>query len=318
MASLKIAVLAFVPLLAVGCRGIPTSGASPSQGTSTSVQSAGTSTAAPAPGTSAPSSAPVTSAPAGPSSPVTSPPGLPSSPSLSSGPTQPPSQPPAPAPSSSSPSAPPSSPASWAWCSSAALGTENVSGGFDLYNNEWNTAADPGPQTICGNSAGDWQVTSSQGGSDPTEVKTYPSVQKNYPNEALSQFSSMTSSYAESMPATGDFEAAYDIWVNGLSKEIMFWVDNHGQTPSGSKLATVTFGGSTWNLYGTGGYWAFVLNHNAPSGTVDLLGGLRYLQSTGALSASDQLWQVNFGWEICSTGNQPETFHMTSYSLASS
>jgi hypothetical protein len=66
------------------------------------------------------------------------------------------------------------------------------------------------------------------------------------------------------------------------------------------------------------GYWAFVLDHNASSGTVDLLAGLRYLQSAGALSASDQLWQVNFGWEICSTSNHPEVFRMKSYSLASS
>jgi Glycosyl hydrolase family 12 len=195
---------------------------------------------------------------------------------------------------------------------------KNTSDGYDLYNNEWNTA-EAGPQTICGNSGADWQVTSTQGRTDPTSVKTYPSVQKNYPNEAVGQFTEMTSSYAESMPSGGDFEAAYDIWLNGLSKEVMFWVDNHGQAPAGTKKATVTLGGLTWNLYATGdGYWAFVLNHNASSGTVDLLAGLRYLQSTGALSASDQLWQVNFGWEICSTLNQPEVFRVTSYSLASS
>jgi len=143
-------------------------------------------------------------------------------------------------------------------------------------------------------------------------------VQKNYPNEAVGQFTKMTSSYAESMPSGGDFEAAYDIWLNGLSKEVMFWVDNHGQAPAGTKRATVTLGGLTWDLYATSGYWAFVLNHNASSGTVDLLAGLRYLQSTGALSASDKLWQVNFGWEICSTLNKPEVFRVTSYSLASS
>ena len=236
----------------------------------------------------------------------------------SSAPQSSPSRAPRPSPSaSSSSSAPPPSSGNWAWCSSAPLGTKNTSDGYDLYNNEWNSA-EAGPQTICGNSGADWQVTSTQGGADPTSVKTYPSVQKNYSNEAVGQFTKMTSSYAESMPSGGDFEAAYDIWLNGLSKEVMFWVDNHGQAPAGTKRATVTLGGLTWDLYATSGYWAFVLNHNASSGTVDLLAGLRYLQSTGALSASDKLWQVNFGWEICSTLNKPEVFRVTSYSLASS
>ena len=96
-------------------------------------------------------------------------------------------------------------------------------------------------------------ATSTQGESDATSVKTYPSVQKTYPNEPVGQFTSMTSSYAESMPSIGDFEAAYDIWLNKLSKEVMFWVDNHGQTPAGTKQGTVTLGGLTWTLYATGG-----------------------------------------------------------------
>lgn len=263
----------------------------PSRGTSAPKPSVGNSTPKPPPGPSSSSSAPQSS----------------------------PSQPPSPSPSTSSSSAaPPSSPTSWAWCSSDLFGIKDTPDGYDLYNNEWNSA-EAGPQTICGNSGADWQVTSTQGGADPGSVKTYPSVQKNFPNEAVGQFTKMTSSYSESMPSGGDFEAAYDIWLNGLSKEVMFWVDNHGQTPAGTKKAAVTLGGLTWDLYATGnGYWAFVLDHNASSGTVDLLAGLRYLQSTGALSASDQLWQVNFGWEICSTLNKPELFRMTSYSLASS
>jgi Glycosyl hydrolase family 12 len=225
---------------------------------------------------------------------------------------------PAPVPSSSSPSASPTGSKSWAWCSSDAFGTFNTSDGFDLYNNEWNSSANPGPQKICGNNGHDWQVTSTQRARN-TEVLTYPSVQKNYPNRALSSFTSMTSSYAENMNATAgtDAEAAYDIWINDLNKEVMFWVDNHGQTPAGSKVATVTLGGLTWDYYQENGYYAFVLNHNATSGTVDLLAGIKYLISRGVLSSSDKLWQVNFGWEICSTAGVPQTFTMSNFTLAS-
>jgi len=215
-------------------------------------------------------------------------------------------------------------PAGWAWCSSGRLGLWDTGQGFDLFNNEWNVGFDPGPQQICGNSDGDWQVTSTQR-SGNTAVLTYPSIQRNYhPRKALGSFSSLTSSYAESMHATAgtDAEAAYDIWINGFKKtgtEVMFWVDNHGQTPAGSMVATVTFGGLTWDFYMKNSrYYTFVLDHNAPAGTVDLLAGFKYLMSVGDLSASDKLWQVNFGWEICSTADAPETFTISSYTLASS
>ena len=215
------------------------------------------------------------------------------------------------------------SPASWAWCSSAPLGQWTTPDGrFDLYNNEWNTSYNPGPQTICGNSESDWQAVSDQRAGN-TAVLTAPSVQIPYNNSngyPLSDFSSLSSSYAENMHAVAgtDAEAMYDIWLNGLNKEVMFWVDDHGQTPSGSVVATTTFSGATWDLWQTGGgYWAFVRKGNASSGTVDLLAGLKYLESRGDLAATDKLWQVNFGWEICSTAGAPETFTVSNYSVNS-
>jgi hypothetical protein len=215
-------------------------------------------------------------------------------------------------------------PASLAWCSSAPFGEWTTPDSrFDLYNNEWNSSDNPGPQTICGNSASDWRVTSSQRAGNAA-VLTYPSVQLNYNGThgyPLSRFTSMTSSYAETMNAGSgtDAEAAYDIWLNGLNKEVMVWVDNHGQTPAGSKVATTTFSGAAWDLYETSdrSYMAFVRQGNASSGTVDLLAVLKYLEGRGDLTASDVLWQVNFGWEICSTAGAPETFTVSNYSLTS-
>ncbi len=247
-------------------------------------------------------------------------------PSASSSSSPSPSSPPSPVPTKSpspSPTQTSTSPGPWAWCSSAAFGERNTDDRFDLYNNEWNTSDNPGPQTICGNSASDWQVTSTQRAGN-TAVLTYPSVQLNYNGSngyPLSRFTSMTSSYAETMHAVSgtDAEAAYDIWLNGLRKEVMVWVDNHGQAPAGSKVATTTFSGATWDLYETSdrSYMAFVRQGNASSGTVDLHAALSYLEGRGDLKASDVLWQVNFGWEICSTGGAPETFTTSNFSLAS-
>ena len=216
------------------------------------------------------------------------------------------------------------SPERWAWCSSAPFGEwATPDGRFDLYNNEWNTSGNPGPQTICGNSESDSQVTSTQRAGN-TGLLTYPSVQLNYNGGngyPLSSFTSMTSSYAETMNAVSgtDAEAAYDIWLDGLNKEVMVWVDNHGQTPAGSKVATTTFSGATWDLYETSdrSYMAFVRRGNASSGTVDLLAALQDLEGRGDLAAGDVLGQVNFGWEICSTAGAPETFTVSNYSLTS-
>jgi len=214
----------------------------------------------------------------------------------------------------------------WAWCSSAPAGTSNnLAGGFDLYNNAWNTADHPGPQTICGNSASDWQVSSTQRAGN-TGILTYPSVQLNYNGAKgfpLTEFTSMTSSYAENMHAYNgtDAQAAYDIWLNGLHKEVMVWVDNHRQTPAGSQVATTTFSGATWDLYELINprvqYMAFVRVGNATSGTVDLFAALKFLEDRGDLAPSDILWQVNFGWEIASTSGVPETFTVSHYTLSS-
>ena len=224
--------------------------------------------------------------------------------------------------STTAPSA--ATPASWAWCSSGRSGLQTMPDSrFDLFNNEWNTSANPGPQTICGNSESKWEVTSNQRAGN-TEVLTYPSVQVNYNSQdgyALSRFSSMTSSWAEQMPSVSglDAEAAYDIWLNDLNKEVMVWVDNHGQTPAGSKVAAYSVSGATWDLYVTSdnSYMAFVREGNADSGSVDLFTLLKDLEGRGLLSSSDILWQVNFGFEISSTGGRPTSFSVTNYSLNS-
>jgi hypothetical protein len=116
-----------------------------------------------------------------------------------------------------------------------------------------------------------------------------------------------------------DAEAAYDIWLNDLNKEVMVWVDNHGQTPAGSKVAAYSVSGATWDLYVTSdnSYMAFVREGNADSGSVDLFTLLKDLEGRGLLSSSDTLWQVNFGFEISSTGGRQASFSVTNYSLNS-
>ena len=59
------------------------------------------------------------------------------------------------------------------------------------------------------------------------------------------------------------------------------------------------------------------LDQNETSGTVDILKTLQWLQARGMVSSAATLGQVDFGWEICSTGGRPETFTISKYSLKS-
>lgn len=66
-------------------------------------------------------------------------------------------------------------PRKWASCSTSPQGTHQF-GTFLLANGEWNSSL---PQTVCGNSGSDWQVTfNAPGGGGP--VLTYPDVGINY------------------------------------------------------------------------------------------------------------------------------------------
>jgi hypothetical protein len=201
--------------------------------------------------------------------------------------------------------------------SSDATGTFD-NGGFDVYNNAWNSTH--GPQTIYACAYNNWYVVSTQTG---TAVETYPSVQMNYNNETISSYKTLASSFAETAPTNSGYiwEAAYDIWTNGLatanSNEIMIWTDNHGQTPAGDKKATVTIDGQSYDLWESSDakYIAFVANTNEATGSIDIQDFFNYLITNGILSSTTSLNQINFGWEICSTNNTAATFTMNGFSL---
>jgi hypothetical protein len=201
----------------------------------------------------------------------------------------------------------------------------------NVANNMWGCGAvqpgQPGAycgvQTVTSRGPGDWSVTSNQQAGN-TGVLSYPDVAQVFTlssdaDPPISAFSSVTSSFTETMNATSgtDAEAAYDIWAdNGSSvEEIMIWVDNHGQTPAGNETSSVNIGGTTYQFWNAGDTVSFVRS-NEQSGTVDILAVLHWLQSNGYLSASADLGQVDFGWEICSTGGVPETFTVSGYTLS--
>jgi hypothetical protein len=193
-------------------------------------------------------------------------------------------------------------------------------GGYYVFNNMWNTSVPLGPETLSACSYHSWYVVSNQSNSAGA-VKTYPNVQMNFSDPQISTFTTITSRFAETSPHVGIYEDAYDIWLNGIasstSTEVMIWVDNWKQVPAGSKVATATFSGRTFDVWRTsdGSYVAFAATATFTSGTVDLLAIFHWMMAQGYLAANATLSQIDFGIEICSTEGADATFQVTDFDI---
>ena len=191
-------------------------------------------------------------------------------------------------------------------------------GGYTIYNDEWGSGY--GSQTLWVNSATNWGVYSTQ--PNTSGVKSYANESKSI-GTALNSLTSVTSSFNESNPGSGNWESAYDIWLNGSAIEVMVWTDVSGDVaPLGSDLGTVTLAGSTWSLYagnnGSNPTYSFVRSGNESSGTVNLLDLLKYLENTKGYFSNPTLSTVQYGWEITSTNDAQQDFTINSYSVSTS
>jgi len=208
------------------------------------------------------------------------------------------------------------------------------SSGYNTYveNNAWGCGAPGscGRQTLTSYGPAHWSVTSSQAAGN-TGVLTYPNVAQiltatTNVDPPIASFKYLHSAFAESMPGPGtgtDAEAGYDIWTSGGPRsqtgEVMIWTQNVNRGTGGSKvLLNHTFNRQTFTLMQYGGYRGELiwwLRHNETSGTVHIKAMLKWLMNHGYLAAHARIAQVDFGWEICSTGGHPRQFSVTRYNL---
>jgi hypothetical protein len=151
-------------------------------------------------------------------------------------------------------------------------------------------------------------------------VKSYPNDSKSI-GTPLNSLNSVSSSFNESNPSSGNWESAYDIWLDTSSYEVMVWTYVSGDVaPLGSVVGTVTLAGSTWTLYagsnGSNPTYSFVRSGNETSGTINLLDLLQYLENTKGYFSDPTLSTVQYGWEISSTNDTQEDFTVNSYSVS--
>jgi hypothetical protein len=187
-------------------------------------------------------------------------------------------------------------------------------------------------QTLHATNPGNWYATANLP-ADNTAVVSYPNTGESYDSNLLTGFSSIASSFSETMNPTAATraEAAYDIWLNNWNNEVMIQHDmvNRGG-PCGPVLATVSFGGSggvpakSWILcqYGSELIWQVAGSgdvYGEQSGSVDILAMLTWLVNNhGYLPQGSSLTAIGYGFEICSTGGVDETFQVKSFTITSS
>ncbi|HEV3381257.1 MAG TPA: hypothetical protein VG142_09785 [Trebonia sp.] len=196
-----------------------------------------------------------------------------------------------------------------------------------VINDMWDPPGKGNPQTIYADSPADWEVVADMP-KDNTAVLSYPDIQQiftqtNDAPAALSGFSDIHSDFRETMPATGDNEAAYDIWLGtseatDYSREVMIWVDNHRtNSPPGKIVGTPSFYKTVFRVWDDDGTIYMVRELNETSGRIYFLPMLDWLVAHGYLPRHSGLNQINFGWEICSTNGRPLTFAVSAYDLRS-
>lgn len=120
------------------------------------------------------------------------------------------------------------------------------------------------------------------------------------------------------------YNVAYDLWLHDTARtdwrstpkhEVMVWLASEGgASPLGTKQATVTMAGASWDLYvGDIGWnvYSFVRTENTTSADLDLDQFLQELVRRGLVESTDYLSSVQAGTEVFTGRAQLDT---TAYS----
>jgi Glycosyl hydrolase family 12 len=190
-------------------------------------------------------------------------------------------------------------PANAVWQSTATFGSWS-NGGYSLTNDVWGSGA--GTETIWAISYSDWGVVANH--PNTGGVKSYPHCGKMV-NQKLSALKSVTSIYSVTVPSSGSYETAYDIWCNNNAYEIMVWGTKTGAVgPIGSSQGSAVIGADTWTAYkgsnGSNQVFSFLRTANISTDTIDVLAVLNWIETKGWFG-DVTLGDVEFGFEITSS-----------------
>lgn len=206
-------------------------------------------------------------------------------------------------------------------------GTWNVtptSKNYVVQNNRWGASTQ---QCIAGDNANtSWSVTTSQHNLATNGPPAgYPSIYKgcHYGNcttnsgmpKQQSAIGSAPSSWSITVPSSGSWNAAYDIWFNKTSSssgqnngaEMMIWLNSRNVQPAGTRVASnVSIAGAQWDVWyttvsGSGVTWNYIA-YKRTSGTgsvnFDLKAFFNDAQNRGYIQSSWWLTSIQAGFEM--------------------
>jgi hypothetical protein len=198
------------------------------------------------------------------------------------------------------------------WSSSDKFGQWS-NGGYTVRNDVWGSGA--GPQVIWANSFSNWGVWANH--PNTGGVKSFGHSARNV-GRSLSSLSRLTSSFNVTVPGSGAYESAYDIWANNNAFEIMLWMNKTGAVgPIGTRQTSANVGGHNWDVFrgsnGANQVFSFVRQGNTSAATVDIRAVLNWIRSRGWFG-DVTVGEVQFGFEITSS-NGGLDFASNSYSV---
>lgn len=201
--------------------------------------------------------------------------------------------------------------------------TVNINGKvYVVQNNVWNDV--DGSQCISvDNVTGNFKITSANHNKPTNGAPAgYPSIFKgcHWGNCTInsgmpvrvSALSSAITSWSTTQPGSGTYNAAYDIWFNKQpttggqpnGAELMIWLNSRGGVqPAGSKVASVSINGATWNVWkGKGSSGWNIISYVRATGTTsvsnfNLLAFIKDAVSRGSIQTAWYLIDVEAGFE---------------------
>ncbi|MDF2461526.1 MAG: hypothetical protein K0S68_929 [Candidatus Saccharibacteria bacterium] len=204
-------------------------------------------------------------------------------------------------------------------------------GGYFVDSGTWNFANYPtSTQTMYICNFNNWYVDVSVPSAGNGDVKTYPNTQKQYINwttramPRIDSFTSIMSTFAHTAPATGDWNFAYDIWINEIARsgstELMIWTQPGGVNIGGYKsfpsVGSVTLSGITYDIkLLNGNIYFYVMRTFQNSGTVNILEILNHMMSKGWIPTSSTLGAIDYGVEVNNTNSTTTRFELNNFSI---
>jgi hypothetical protein len=214
------------------------------------------------------------------------------------------------------------------WCSCTLQGN-STSGALTYTNNIWGTGA--GAQCMWTTTTGKWGVAANH--PNTPNIKSFPNVSLS-PQTAINAINSCTSSFDVTVPSSGSWATAYNLWIKGNMPgrtQISLWMNQNGAMQPTSTVAggptpvpdqtSLRVGGHVWDVY-FGNSITFVRTTDTNSGSLDILAILRWIianYNTGRGGIRDNwtLDQVQFGFDITSDAST-QAFVTNSFSVTSS